>query len=387
MKLLISLSVTFLFLFSTLTAEIYDETTYSQNYFYDTHFDEIIRFGPLMFKSGSLSDESDKYLQKIIKKIKTYSHGTRKIRVTIIGHTCATTDDANERKLESKSYAKKLQNYFGNRFDTNESFTESEKYATKIQELLIDEGIDENITTLELRLDRDLLFTLETKDSNEASNRVLVSMYVESDLDMDRDGVLVNEDNCPNSKPGVKVDKNGCSYKTIVLLLKSDKKHNEIEIKTKAGSSSIENAYDYTLLKSERSLPKVLSKMSDAEIKKLFGNVLLGANHKLVKFIVYFDGIHIVADSEKKLLNIIDVISKTEDAYIQVIGHTDTRGEKESNEILAKKRADIVARKIKDATNSYLYMAVESYGEYNLALKTADEVREPLNKRVEILIR
>ena len=387
MKFIISFSVTLLFLFSALNAEIYDETTYSKNYFYDTQFDEIIRFDPLMFKSDSLSDESADYLNEIIEKIKTYSNGTRKITVTIMGHTHVTTDDVNEKKLESKSYATKLQHYFSNTFDTNESFAESESYATKIQNRLVDAGVDKNITMLELRLDRDVLYSLETEDSDEASDRVMVSIYVERDLDIDRDGVLAAEDNCPNSKAGAKVDKNGCSYKTIVLLLKSTKDHNEIVVKTKAGSSSIQNTHDYTLIKSENSLPNVLSNMSEAEMKKLFGNVLISANQKLVRFTVYFDDINVVEDSEKKLLNIIDVISKTKDAYIQVIGHTDTRGKKESNEILAKQRAEVIAQRIKDATNSYLYMVVESYGEYNLAVKTEDEVREPLNKRVEIFIR
>ena len=387
MHFAVSFSMTFFLFLSSLSATIYDQSTYSKNYFYDTEFEEIVRFDPLEFHSDTLSEESEEYLKEIAQKIQTYTDAKKKIIITIVGHTSLTTDNANEKKLESRSYAKKIQNYFSTSFDADESFERSRNYAFKIQKYLKAKGIDKNITMLELRSDKDGLFSVETEDGNELSNRVMVSMYVEKDLDADRDGVLKADDNCPNSKPDAKVDENGCSYRTIVLLLKAAKKNSAIMISTNAGNSIIEHANDYTLLKSKNSMVKVLNKMSDEEMKLLFGDVLVDANLELVKFTLYFNDIDLLKDSESKLPNIIDIISKSKDAYIQVIGHTDTRGEKVSNEILAKKRADLVSQKIKSATNSYFYFVTESYGENNLAVQTDDEVSEPLNKRVEILIR
>ena len=376
-----------LLLLPTLNATVYDKNIYSKNYFYDTEFEEIVRFNPIKFSSDALSRESEEHLQEIIEMIKTYKDANKKILITIIGHTASTTDDANEKKLESHSYASKLQNYFSDSFDSNESLERSQSYAFKIQEYLQREGIDKNITMLELRSDKDGLYSIETEDGYELSNRVTISMYVEKDLDLDRDGVLSNVDNCPNSKLGAKVDENGCSYKTIVMLFESSKKYNVIEVTTKAGSSTIENSYDYTLVKSKNSIANVLTRMSDAEMKRVFGDVLVDSKSQFVKFTLYFKDKELLEDSKKKLLNIIDLISKSADAYIKVIGHTDSRGEKISNDLLAKERADLVTREIKSATSAYFYLVTESYGEYNLAVKTADEVREPLNKRVEIFIR
>jgi len=379
--------IIFLLLLSGLNANIYDKSTYSKNYFYDTEFEEIVRFDPLEFQSDELCSQSEEYLKEVVQKIKNYTDAEKSILITIVGHTALTTDDANEKKLESRTYARKIQNYFSDSFDTNESFDKSQSYASKIQEYLAQEGVDKNITTLELRSDKDELFSTETEDGYELSNRVMVSMYVEKDLDLDRDGVLKADDNCPNSKLGAKVDENGCSYRTIVLLLKGHKKKSAIEVHTNAGSSIIEHTNDYTLVKSKNSIAKVLSKMPDEEMQRLFGDVLIDSNLKLVKFTLYFNGKELLQDSQSQLSNIIEIIAKTEDAYIQVIGHTDTRGKKVSNEILAKQRADLVSQKIKSTISSYFYFVTESYGENNLAVQTDDEVREPLNKRVEIFIR
>jgi len=387
MRFIVSLSIAFLLLLPSLSATIYDQSTYAKNYFYDTEFEEIVRFDPLEFQSDELSTQSEEYLKGIVQKIKTYTDADKSILITIVGHTKLATDDANEQKLESRTYARKIQNYFSDSFDTNESFNQSKSYASKIQEYLEQEGVDKNITTLELRSDKDELFSAETEDGNELSNRVMVSVYVEKDLDVDRDGVLKADDNCPNSKLGAKVDENGCSYRTIVLLLKGHKKKSAIEVHTNAGSSIIENTNDYTLVKSRSSMTKVLSKMSDEEMQRIFGDVLIDANLKLVKFTLYFNDRELLKNSQIQLNNIIEIIAKTEDAYIQVIGHTDTRGKKSSNEILAKQRAEVVSQKIKSTISSYFYFVTESYGENNLAVQTDDEVREPLNKRVEIFIR
>ena len=103
-------------------------------------------------------------------------------------------------------------------------------------------------------------------------------------------------------------------------------------------------------------------------------------------FTLYFDSRDFV-NVDKKLNEIVEFIKNNEDSYIQIIGHTDSKGAQTYNEELAKKRAEIVALKIKESGAKYLHIQVESYGENNLALKTPDGVDEALNRRVEVLIR
>lgn len=383
-----------LLLFSiTLQASIYDEYTITQennvteNYFMYTTFEEIIHFDALVFDNEELSSESDDYLEKILEQIDNVRDSNLTLRITLIGHTSATTDDKNENHLASNTYAKKLQNLFTNTLDTSESIKRSKSYAKEIQQRLIDEGIDENSTFVEYRQGLDNSFSTETENGYDLSNRVMVTLYVEKELDLDKDGVKISMDECPNTLPNMKVSKNGCKYRTIVVLLDNDKQQNAIEVKTKESTVLLESANNYALIKSKNEIVEVLENMSETQKKNLFGDVYINSIDKSVKFKIYFNDLDLVQDSEKKLKNIIDVISKNKDAYISIIGHTDAKGTNTHNDKLAQNRAQMVAQKIRDSNTSYLHLRVESYGEYNLAVKTADEVREPLNKRVEILIR
>jgi outer membrane protein OmpA-like peptidoglycan-associated protein len=65
-----------------------------------------------------------------------------------------------------------------------------------------------------------------------------------------------------------------------------------------------------------------------------------------------------------------------------VIGNTDTSGSTEYNQDLGQRRADTVTAALK-AENASVCNA-SSDGENNLAVKTGDDVREPLNRRAAV---
>jgi len=385
------LIVTFFLLFSTLlSANIYDEykltqdINISKNYFFSNDFDEIIRFDAINFEDNNLTSSGSQTLKDITQKINSYKDEKRNFYISIIGHTMATTDDKNENTIDSDTYANRIQNSFKDSFDTNESLERSENYAKSIEKHLVDNGVDKNIIELEYRGAFDPAFSDETKESENLSNRVMVSLYIEENLDLDDDGVLNSRDYCPNTKKGIVVDLKGCKFKSIILLVENDKNHNAIEVTTKQGSRVIDTPKDYTLLKSKHDTPRLYKSMPDEKMKAIFTDVLEGSDVR--KFILYFNSRDFVNEDEN-LLKIIDFLSTKEDAYIQIIGHSDTKGAASYNADLAQKRAEAVAQKIKESGVKYLHIQVESYGEYNLAAKTADGVREAKNRRVEVLIR
>ncbi len=385
------LIVTFLLLFSTLlSANIYDEykltqdINISKNYFFSNDFDEIIRFDAINFEDNNLTSSGSQTLKDITQKINSYKDEKRNFYISIIGHTMATTDDKNENTIDSDTYANRIQNSFKDSFDTNESLERSENYAKSIEKHLVDNGVDKNIIELEYRGAFDPAFSDETKESENLSNRVMVSLYIEENLDLDDDGVLNSRDYCPNTKKGIVVDLKGCKFKSIILLVENDKNHNAIEVTTKQGSRVIDTPKDYTLLKSKHDTPRLYKSMPDEKMKAIFTDVLEGSDVR--KFILYFNSRDFVNEDEN-FLKIIDFLSTKEDAYIQIIGHSDTKGAASYNADLAQKRAEAVAQKIKESGVKYLHIQVESYGEYNLAAKTADGVREAKNRRVEVLIR
>jgi outer membrane protein OmpA-like peptidoglycan-associated protein len=81
-------------------------------------------------------------------------------------------------------------------------------------------------------------------------------------------------------------------------------------------------------------------------------------------------------------------------ATITIIGHTDTSGDEKYNEGLGLKRANSAKSALQAAFSKKKIgedriagIDVESAGEKDLAKRTADNVREPLNRRVEITVK
>jgi outer membrane protein OmpA-like peptidoglycan-associated protein len=79
---------------------------------------------------------------------------------------------------------------------------------------------------------------------------------------------------------------------------------------------------------------------------------------------------------------------KQRKAYeVEVVGHTDTLGDKSYNQALSLRRAEAIrARLARDGLDA-APIAVAGRGPLNLAVKTADQVSEPKNRRVEITVR
>jgi len=176
-------------------------------------FKEIVRFKMLTCK-GTKEEESQKTLDTIIHTIKAYQADSKKIVVNIIGHTNATRDDANEKTIDSDTYANHVQNWFRSSFDTNESQKLSKEYALDTQKALLDAGIDANILQVEYRGGADLGFTDETQEGKDASNRVMVAIYVleSADVDSDKDGVFDQSDTCENTPINTRVNASGCPF-------------------------------------------------------------------------------------------------------------------------------------------------------------------------------
>lgn len=72
---------------------------------------------------------------------------------------------------------------------------------------------------------------------------------------------------------------------------------------------------------------------------------------------------------------------------IILIGHTDTVGSVESNEVLALKRVERVKQDLIDRGVDPIAISIDGQGEAYLNIATEDGVDEPKNRRVEIYVR
>lgn len=182
------------------------------NKFMSGDFDEIIRFDMLGFDDDAMDESSQDEFDKIVEKINRYLENNRDIKITVIGHTQRPTDDFNENKVDSDTYANGVENIFRHSLNENNSTSFSKEYAAKIENKLLDNNISKDIIYVEYRAGKDLAFSDSTDEGKELSNRVMVTLYVENipDIDSDRDGIFDKYDICPNTPRHSKVDKNGC---------------------------------------------------------------------------------------------------------------------------------------------------------------------------------
>ncbi len=128
--------------------------------------------------------------------------------------------------------------------------------------------------------------------------------------------------------------------------------------------------------------------VSPAQLQRDFGAAMAARPPLPEHFLLYFDqGSELTAESKVVLAKLLARAKARSNLDISVIGHTDTQGTAEANEALALERANAIAAELRQLGLPDVVLSVESHGERNLLVPTADEVAEPRNRRVEITLR
>ena len=70
-----------------------------------------------------------------------------------------------------------------------------------------------------------------------------------------------------------------------------------------------------------------------------------------------------------------------------MVGHSDTQGDKAYNLDLSLRRAMAVKQQLVERGVDETFMDVSSHGEENPLIKTADNVANAQNRRVEVIVR
>jgi outer membrane protein OmpA-like peptidoglycan-associated protein len=106
-------------------------------------------------------------------------------------------------------------------------------------------------------------------------------------------------------------------------------------------------------------------------------------------FLIYFEvgGTILTKESQAVLKQLIERARSFPTLDISVVGHTDTLGKSEINEVLALNRAKFIAGELQRLDVKNMAIAVESQGERNLLVPTPDETREQKNRRVAVTLR
>ncbi|MEW6521605.1 MAG: OmpA family protein [Thermodesulfobacteriota bacterium] len=175
----------------------------------------------------------------------------------------------------------------------------------------------------------------------------------------------------------------------FVLLPDQDGNVGSIEVTNEQGSQVADQAGEAVAVAGRNGKPQAAPPMSEEEIRATFGAALAVEPSPPKSFLLYFktDSYDLTNGSAALMQPILDTIHETESQDISVIGHTDTAGSAEHNFTLSTKRAEHVRDLLVERGVDPAIIKVSSHGEGNLLVPTADNVKEPLNRRVEVIIR
>ena len=179
------------------------------------------------------------------------------------------------------------------------------------------------------------------------------------------------------------------SPNSTIVLLDNNKTHNAIVVQTDTGSTIIDKPLEYVTLISKKEPPSKKKLMDKEVVEKKFKSVLVALPPKPVHVLLYFknNSNRLTNESINKLPQILKYIKERTPCEINIIGHTDTKGPQKYNIKLGLKRAKMIKKWIVSQGAKIKSIKIQSFGEADPLVKTGDNVSEPLNRRVELLIK
>jgi outer membrane protein OmpA-like peptidoglycan-associated protein len=175
----------------------------------------------------------------------------------------------------------------------------------------------------------------------------------------------------------------------IVLVPDPDGSVGKIRVANSAGSVEIDAPNRATVVPDEHTAPRAPAELTTAEIRTLFGEALAIQPTPPVHFILYFekDSNRLNAESSDRMADVLTAIRQRASKHIGVVGHSDTLGDRLYNQDLSMRRAAAVRDLLIQNGVPGGQIETTSHGEKNLLIKTGDNVGEPKNRRVEVVIR
>lgn len=133
------------------------------------------------------------------------------------------------------------------------------------------------------------------------------------------------------------------------------------------------------------------STITESEVSTIFGATLAAQPPRPTSFTLYFPlaSDELTPESERVVADVVAEIARRPVPEVVVIGHTDTTGTDEYNDRLSLQRAERVRARLLErglgiASNDVFAVG---RGKRELLVPTGDQVAEPRNRRVELVVR
>ncbi|HXQ53112.1 MAG TPA: OmpA family protein [Stellaceae bacterium] len=124
------------------------------------------------------------------------------------------------------------------------------------------------------------------------------------------------------------------------------------------------------------------------QVQQIFGQAIAARPILPTHFRLYFisDSDTLTPDSQKLYASVFDDIKRRPVYQVEVVGHTDTLGDKTYNQQLSLRRAQALRARLAKDGLTMTAISAAGRGSLDLAVKTPDQTSEPRNRRVEITV-
>ena len=182
------------------------------------------------------------------------------------------------------------------------------------------------------------------------------------------------------------------NWEFIVLLPGPDGKVGTIQVTTGGGSQVLDKPGYGTQVEDFSKPPTTPKPLDESEIMSVFGpalSCLPDSTGLYISFLLYFenDTSKLTPEAQKVLLEIVRTIENRKSKEICVVGHTDRLGTEAYNRGLSSRRANYVRDQLLVNGVKSSALVVSFHGEAMPLVNTEDEVAEPMNRRVEVIVR
>jgi OmpA-OmpF porin, OOP family len=173
----------------------------------------------------------------------------------------------------------------------------------------------------------------------------------------------------------------------VVLLPQADGSASAVLVKSAKSEQLLSTPYQRVTAQEDKALKVDMT--SAAEVQKTYPQLYASMPPRATKYVLNFmpGGTTLTPDSLAQLPKILDDATNRSGADLVVTGHTDSTGALAANDTLSLSRAKVVAQLLVDKGAAASRVEAVGRGKRELLVPTADEVDEPQNRRVEIIVR
>jgi outer membrane protein OmpA-like peptidoglycan-associated protein len=180
-----------------------------------------------------------------------------------------------------------------------------------------------------------------------------------------------------------------CSTRKTVVVLLPDEGGPQGAVAVNEGSNTV--VLDSPMTKAEVGASGRVSQstISQQDVDSDFARAIAAQPPEPISFTLYFEeGSTVVLDASRETLSaLFDEVARRQAIEVQVTGHTDTVGNRTDNDTLSTNRALVIKEMLVDQGLQADFIRAVGRGERELLVETDDDVSEPKNRRVEVIVR